>query len=87
MREAYHFSCENVVALTDKCTSLTNALMRSMSLIDELLRENARLCAASGDPPNVRLFAAKASFDAAMHKLLGDSKFTTESDTATEGER
>ena len=81
MREA-DAQMQRADALDAKCTQFTNALMRAMSLIDELLRENARLCAASGDPPSVRLFAAKASFDVAMHKLLGDGdQATTTADT------
>lgn len=68
--------------LEQKCEQFTAALMRSMSLIDELLRENARLCAASNEPPSVKLFAAKNSFDVAMHKLLGDGdQATTTADT------
>lgn len=81
MREA-DAQMQRADALDAKCTQFTNALMRAMSLIDELLRENARLCAASDDPPSVRLFAAKASFDVAMHKLLGDGdQATTTADT------
>jgi DNA repair exonuclease SbcCD ATPase subunit len=82
--------------LEQKCEQLTEALMKAMTLVDEMLRENGRLCAASGDPPNVRLFAAKASFDTAMHKLLGDeepatttadtTEVTTSLTTSTEGE-
>jgi DNA repair exonuclease SbcCD ATPase subunit len=82
--------------LEQKCDQLTNALMKAMTLVDELLRENGRLCAASGDPPNVRLFAAKSSFDTAMHKLLGDeepatttadtTEVTTSLTTSTDGE-
>jgi chromosome segregation ATPase len=59
-------------ALDHKCSQFTEALLKGMTLIDELLRENVRLCSASNEPPNVKLFTAKNLFDAAMHKLLGE---------------
>jgi hypothetical protein len=59
-------------ALDYKCTQFTEALMTAMALVDELLRENVRLCGTSSEPPNVRLFTAKNSWEAAMKKLLGD---------------
>ena len=58
--------------LTEKCSQFTRALGTALTLIDELMRENGRLCAASSEPPNVKLFTAKNSFDAAMKKLLRD---------------
>lgn len=53
---------------------LTNALLRAMGLMDELMRENGRLCALSPDPPDMTLFTAKANFDTAMHELLGEQR-------------
>lgn len=83
LSQAAALQAQNADKLDMKCTQFTNALLRSMSLIDELLRENARLCAASGDPPNVRLFAAKNSFDVAMHRLLGDDLLGDHGSAAT----
>lgn len=60
--------------LTEKCSQFTRALGTALTLIDELMRENGRLCAASSEPPNVKLFTAKNSFDAAMKKLLRDEE-------------
>jgi len=60
--------------LEHKCEQFTAAILRAMTLIDELVRENGRLCAASDAPPPITLFAAKTSFDAAMKALLGDEK-------------
>jgi hypothetical protein len=59
-------------ALERKGESFTKALLSAMSLVDQLLQENVRLCAASNEPPPIQLFAAKNSFDTAMKKLLGD---------------
>jgi hypothetical protein len=93
MREANHQQ-QRAEALDYKCTQFTEALLKGMTLVDELLRENGRLCAASGDPPSVRLFAAKAAWDVAMHRLLGDvgddateSETTLSLTTTTEGEK
>jgi chromosome segregation ATPase len=71
MREA-DAQMQRADALDAKCTQFTEALLKAMTLIDELLRENVRLCSASNEPPNVKLFTAKNLFDAAMHKLLGE---------------
>jgi len=74
LQKALEISCQNVVTLTNKCTAYTNAIMRAMTLIDELVRENGRLCAASDNPPPITLFAAKSSFDLAMKTLLGEDR-------------
>ena len=66
-----------------KSEMFTKVLLSAMGLIDELLRENSRLCAASNEPPSVRLFAAKNSFDIEMKKLLGErEESVSESDDA-----
>lgn len=59
-------------AFERKCNQLTTALHRAMGLIDQLVNENGRLCAATKEPPAVELFAAKHAFDEAMKKLLED---------------
>ena len=69
----------NILALTEKSEKFTKALLSAMTLVDELLRENSRLCAASDQPPSVRLFAAKNSFDHEMQKLLGEERPVTQS--------
>lgn len=94
MREANHQQ-QRAEALDYKCTQFTETTMKAMTLIDELVTENGRLCFFAKEPPNVRLFAAKASWEKAMKKLLGDdgppSEVTVdttevESDTQQEGE-
>ena len=72
LAQAAALQAQRADALEHKGTQLTKALNTAMLLIDELVTENARLCAASNTPPPIRLFAAKSSFDAAMKTLLGD---------------
>jgi hypothetical protein len=72
LNTALKIAGENIVVVSEKCNSFTQAMLKAMALIDELIRENGRLCAASDQPPDVRLFAAKNSFDTAMKKLLGE---------------
>jgi hypothetical protein len=73
LAQAAAIQVQRADALSRKCDQLTEALLKAMSLVDELLRENTRLCAASDQPPDVKLFAAKHSFDGAMHKLLSEN--------------
>ncbi|MET0724207.1 MAG: hypothetical protein ABWY64_25740 [Tardiphaga sp.] len=72
LNTALKIAGENIVVFSEKCSAFTTAMLKAMALIDELVRENGRLCAASDQPPDVRLFAAKNSFDTAMKKLLGE---------------
>jgi hypothetical protein len=71
--QAAALQAQRADALERKVDQLTKALNTAMILIDELVSENGRLCAASNTLPPVRLFAAKNSFDVAMKKLLSES--------------
>jgi beta-phosphoglucomutase-like phosphatase (HAD superfamily) len=72
LAQAAALQAQRTDALERKGESFTKALLSAMSLVDQLLQENVRLCAASNEPPPIQLFAAKNSFDTAMKKLLGD---------------
>lgn len=64
--------------LEQKCQQFTKALMTAMHLIDQLVTENGRLCAASNTPPPIQLFTAKRNFEIEMKKLLGDNESARE---------
>jgi hypothetical protein len=74
LAQAAALQAQRTNMLDRKCTQFNEALLRAMTLIDELMRENGRLCSTAAEPPSVKLFAAKASFDRAMKKLLGEDE-------------